>query len=248
MTSPELWEPYTPTRAVQRRELRDWFNIVRLLGRPVPAVDVASTDSVPVLLVPGFLSGDWGMTPLARHLRRAGYPTLTSGIAFNSGCSEALLSGLERRLSEVVSEVGRPVALVGQSRGGTLARMLAAKRPELVAGLITLGSPLLHQLATTRMVIRQVDVLTRLNVRDWPWLISADCLAGGCAERSSALLAAPLPDGMPFTSIYSRSDGVVDWRACLDPAAEQVEVRSTHNGMGSDPAVRRWVLSRLAAL
>jgi triacylglycerol lipase len=248
MSPPEVWEPFRPPRGVQRREMAGWLNIVRLLGRPVRAVDPRRTDYVPVFLIPGFLSGDWSMIPLARRLRRAGHPTLTSGIVVNTGCTEALLGGLEPRLEQAVEAAGRPVAVVGQSRGGTLGRMLAGRRPDLVAGLITLGSPLLHQLATTRMVVRQVDTLARLNVRGWPWLLSADCVAGGCAERSSALLAAPWPEGLPFTSIYSRGDGVVDWRACLDPAAEQIEVRSTHNGMGASTTVQRYVLSRLAAL
>ena len=248
MTTPDVWEPFVPSRTVQRREMAGWFNIVRLAGMPVRSVDPRRTDYVPVFLIPGFLSGDWSMIPLARRLRRAGHPTLTSGIVVNSGCTEALIDGLERRLEQAVETAGRPLAVVGQSRGGSLGRMLVAKRPELAAGLITLASPLLHQLATTRMVVRQVDTIARLNVRGWPWLLSADCLAGGCAERTNAMLAAEWPEGMPFTSIYSRGDGVVDWRACLDPAAEHIEVRSTHNGMGANRTVQRFVLSRLAAL
>ena len=90
--------------------------------------------------------------------------------------------------------------------------------------------------------------MARLNVRGWPWLLSADCLTGGCAERTSALLESPWPTGLPFTSIYSRQDAVVDWRACLDPAAEQLEVRSTHNGMGTDRSVQRLLSERLQAL
>lgn len=241
-------DSFTPSRGAQGRELLGWFNVVRLLGRPVPPVDPRGTDDVPVFLIPGFLSGDWSMIPFARRLRRAGHPTLTSGIVVNTGCTEALLDGLETRLERAVSIAGRPVAVVGQSRGGTLGRMLVVRRPELAAGLITLGAPLLHQLAATRTVVRQVDTLARLNVRSWPWLLSSDCVEGGCAERTNALLASPWPAEVPFTSIYARDDGVVDWRACLDPAAEQIEVRSSHNGLGSSPVVRRFVLSRLAAL
>jgi pimeloyl-ACP methyl ester carboxylesterase len=170
-----------------------WFNIVRLAGMPVRSVDPRRTDYVPVFLIPGFLSGDWSMIPLARRLRRAGHPTLTSGILVNAGCTEALIDGLERRLEQAVETAGRPLAVVGQSRGGSLGRMLVAKRPDLAGGLITLSSPLLHQLATTRMVVRQVDTIARLNVRGWPWLLSADCLAGGCAERTNAMLAAEWP-------------------------------------------------------
>jgi triacylglycerol lipase len=38
-------------------------------------------------------------------------------------------------------------------------------------------------------------------------------------------------------SIYSRSDGIVDWHACLDPHARCVEVDGSHCGMAVNPAV-----------
>ncbi|MFK4084942.1 esterase/lipase family protein [Kribbella sp. NPDC020789] len=241
------WEPFTPPAAVRRREVLGWLSYVRAVGPPVPAVDVDAAGPVPVLTVPGFLTGDWSMVPLARHLRRAGHPTFTSGIAVNSGCSEVLLELLERRLEQVVDQAGRPVSLVGQSRGGTLCRMLAVRRPELLAGVVTLASPLLHQLATTEALVVQVKLLARLNVGSWPWLLSSDCLTGGCAERTNALLESPWPPGLPFVSVYSRQDGVVDWRSCLDPAAEHVEVTSTHNGMGTDRHVQRVLAAQLKA-
>ena len=242
MAGDRYWEPYVPPAALRRREVLGWLSYVQALGPRVAAVDPAQSDQVPVLMVPGFLAGDWSLIPLARHLRRSGHATFTSGIVLNSGCTEMLLDLLECRLEQVVEEAGRPVALVGQSRGGTLCRMLAVRRPEHVAGLITLASPLLHQLATTRDIVVQVNLVARLNVCAWPWLVSADCLTGGCAERTSALLESPWPPGLPFTSVYSRQDGVVDWRACLDPAAEHIEVRSSHNGMGADRTVQ-WMLS-----
>jgi pimeloyl-ACP methyl ester carboxylesterase len=222
--------------------------MLHVLGPPVPAVDPRDSERVPVLLVPGFMAGDWSLIPLARFLRQCGHPTYTSGIVLNSGCTAALLDFLERRLERVVEDAGGPVAVVGQSRGGTLSRMLAVRRPGLVAGLVTLGAPLLNPLATTRLVLRQVDAMIRLNRPGWSWLVSADCVAGACAERTVALLAAPFPAGLPFVSVYSRADGVVDWRSCLDPGAEHVEVDSSHNGMGTNGAVLRTVGSRLAGL
>jgi triacylglycerol lipase len=242
------WEPFAPPAALRGREVIGWLSYVRALGPRVPAVDPRRSEAVPVLMVPGFLAGDWSMIPLARHLRRSGHATFASGILLNSGCTEMLLDLLERRLEEAVEEAGRPVALVGQSRGGTLCRMLAVRRPTLVAGLVTLASPLLHQLATTRAVVTQVELLARLNVCAWPWLVTADCLTGGCAERTSALLESHWPTGLPFVSVYSREDGVVDWRSCLDPAAEHVEVRSTHNGMAADRTVQRLLSGKLRAL
>ncbi|MER7246910.1 alpha/beta fold hydrolase [Kribbella sp. NPDC000426] len=241
------WEPFTPRAGLRGREVLGWLGYVQAIGPRVPAVDPRSSAAVPVLMVPGFLTGDWSLVPLARHLRRSGHATFASGVVINSGCTEMLLDLLEHRLERVAEEAGRSVALVGQSRGGTLCRMLAVRRPELVAGVVTLASPLLHQLATTRALVAQVEFIARMNVVGWPWLLTADCLAGGCAERTSALLASPWPPGLPFVSVYSRVDGVVDWRACLDPAAEQIEVISTHNGMGTDRHVHRLLTSKLQA-
>ncbi|MFG1913143.1 esterase/lipase family protein [Kribbella sp. NPDC048928] len=242
------WEPFTPAAGARRREMLGWLGYVQAVGPRVPAVETRSTGPIPVLTVPGFLTGDWSMIPLARHLRRAGHATFTSGLMLNSGCTEMLVELLERRLEQVVAEAGRPIVLIGQSRGGTLCRMLAVRRPELLAGVITLASPLLHQLATTRALINQVTLMARLNFVGWPWLLTTDCLIGACAERTSALLESPWPEGLPFVSMYSRMDGVVDWHACLDPAAEHVEVGATHNGMGTDRHVQRLLVARLQAL
>jgi len=242
------WQPFAPPAVLRGREVLGWLSYAQALGPRVPALDPRRSKRVPVLIVPGFLAGDWSLIPLARYLRRTGHATFTSGILLNSGCTEMLLDLLERRLEQAAEEAGRPVALVGQSRGGTLCRMLAVRRPELVAGVVTLASPLLHQLATTRAIVVQVNLVARLNIGAWPWLVSLDCLTGGCAERTTALLESPWPAGLPFVSVYSRQDGVVDWRSCLDPAAEHVEVRSSHNGMGTDRTVQQLLSGRLQAL
>lgn len=247
MSGENSWESFTPPVALRRRELLGWLGYVQVVGPRVPAVDARRSSPVPVLTVPGFLTGDWSMIPLARYLRRSGHATFTSGMVLNSGCTEMHLDLLERRLEQVVDEAGRPVALVGQSRGGTFCRMLAVRRPDLVAGVVTLAAPLLHQLATTEALVGQVKLMASLNVCGWPWLLTTDCLAGGCAERTSALLRSPWPPGMPFVSMYSRHDGVVDWRSCLDPAAEHVEVASTHNGMGTDRHAQRLLVTKLQA-
>jgi hypothetical protein len=47
-------------------------------------------------------------------------------------------------------------------------------------------------------------------------------------------------------SVYSRTDGVVDWRACLDPGAEHVEVRASHCGMAVNASTYE-VLARALA-
>ena len=71
-------------------------------------------------------------------------------------------------------------------------------------------------------------------------------LPAGTEERWKAL-AEPMP--VPCTSIFSRSDGIVAWQACLQgegPQSENVEVGGSHLGLGFNPAVLWVVADRLA--
>jgi hypothetical protein len=47
-------------------------------------------------------------------------------------------------------------------------------------------------------------------------------------------------------SVYSKSDGVVDWRSCLDPhATELVEITASHCGMAVSRSAWRAVAEAL---
>jgi len=50
---------------------------------------------------------------------------------------------------------------------------------------------------------------------------------------------------VPFVSIYSRDDRVVDWRSCADPDARHREVRTTRAGLVSSTAALTAVAERL---
>ncbi len=54
-----------------------------------------------------------------------------------------------------------------------------------------------------------------------------------------------MPLGVGFTSIWSKRDGIVDWRACVDPLAESIEVATSHIGMAVDPRVIDHVVATL---
>ena len=54
------------------------------------------------------------------------------------------------------------------------------------------------------------------------------------------------PDEVAHLSVWSRLDGVVNPRACLDPAARHREVRSSHCGMAWNRDVFRTVAQELA--
>jgi pimeloyl-ACP methyl ester carboxylesterase len=193
--------------------------------------------SEPVLLVPGFLAGDSSLGLMSRTLRQQGFRTYRADIRANVGCTLAAAAQLEERLEELTQRRGSRVRLVGHSLGGMLARGVAARRPDLVAGIVTMGSPMLAPGAHHASLARSVDLLVRLHRAGMRNLMAEDCVAGRCAQESFARARAALPEDVDFTAIYSRRDGIVDWRACVDPAARAVEVRSSHVGMAFDPAV-----------
>ncbi|CAM3554881.1 esterase/lipase family protein [Nocardioides zeicaulis] len=212
---------------------------VPLGSRPARVAD-------PVLLVPGFLAGDSSLQPMSRALRHQGFRTYRADIRANVGCTLAAAAQLEERLEEIAQRRGTRVRVVGHSLGGMLARGVAARRPDLVAGIVTMGSPVLAPGAHHVSLARSVDLLVRLNRAGMRGLMAADCVAGRCAQESFDQARAALPDGIDFTAIYSRRDGIVDWRACVDPLARAVEVRCSHVGMAFDPAVIALVAAALS--
>ncbi len=85
----------------------------------------------------------------------------------------------------------------------------------------------------------------RLSRAGLPGLMSEDCVAGHCARESFEESQQPLPAGVSFTAIYSKRDGIVDWRACVDPIATPVEVTASHVGMAVDPTTIEQVVAAL---
>ena len=191
----------------------------------------------PVLLVPGFMAGDATLGGMAALLRSAGYRTYRSQIRVNVGCTRAAADRLERRLESIVLRRGRKVSIVGHSLGGMLARGLAARRPDLVHGIVSMGSPILAPGAIHGVLAWDAEILTRLARAGFGGLMSEDCVAGSCARGSFEETQRPLDPAVGFTAIYSQRDGIVDWKACVDPAADAVEVRTSHLGMAFDPLV-----------
>jgi len=201
----------------------------------------------PVLLIPGFLAGDGSLGTMTRWLRENGYYTRRAGIRANVGCSEEACARLETRLERFAETAGQRVAIIGQSRGGVFARALAVRRPDLVSGIVTLGAPTVRQFSAHPLVLAQVVLIGALGTGRVPGMFSLRCLRGGCCTEFDADLVAPFPREVGYTALYSRTDGVVHWRACLDPGAEQVEVRASHLGMGLNAEVYAEVGHALAA-
>jgi pimeloyl-ACP methyl ester carboxylesterase len=191
----------------------------------------------PVLLVPGFLAGDGTLALMSRSLRAQGFRAYRSHIHANVGCTLNAAAQLEARLESIAIRRGSRVQVVGHSLGGMLARGVAVRRPDLVSNVVTLGSPMLAPGAHHRSLTASVEMLVRLSKAGVPGLMAEDCVAGSCARQSFEECRAPMPDGIGFTAVYSRRDGIVDWRACVDPVAREVEVTASHLGMAFDPRV-----------
>jgi triacylglycerol lipase len=218
----------------------------RMHRRDTPYALRAVDHGDPVVLVPGFMAGDGTLGLMARHLRSLGYRTYRSTIHANVGCTQDAGEALERRIEAIVAKRGRKVSIVGHSLGGLMARGLAAKRPDLVEAIITLGSPILAPGAAHPILLFDLMVLTRLQRAGLAKVMGADCTSGECARLSWEQSQVPLTRGVRFTSVYSRRDGIVDWRSCLDPQAQPVEVSTSHLGMAFDPAVLDIVTETLA--
>ena len=185
----------------------------------------------PVRVFPGFGTGDASTIALRRYLRGRGYDTRGWGLGRNDGDVPRLTAAASDRVAASAEAAGEPVHLVGWSLGGVVAREVARARPDVVAQVVTFGTPVVGGPRHTSLArlygperIAQIEALV------------AD------VERT--------PIRVPVTAIHSRRDGIVSWRACVDtvtPGVENVEVGSTHIGMGVDPDIWEIVLDRLAA-
>ncbi len=228
------------------REGRLGLEVASLIRSPIfKGEGVPDAGGQPVLLIPGFLAGDDSLGLMTRWLRRTGHHTRKAGMRVNVDCSEAAAARLEERMEVLAECHEQRVALVGQSRGGTLARVIAVRRPDLVSGVVSLGSPNLDPLAIHPLVALQVVALGALGTLGAPGVFGKSCSNGACCERFWKDLEADFPRDVGYVSIYSRSDGIVDWRACLDRAADCVEVRASHLGMAVNPQAYEAVAAAL---
>ena len=190
-------------------------------------------DGHPVLLLPGFLASDLSMAPMRRYLRELGYDAHAWRMGRNLGGVTRMRAALRDRLAEIHAATGRKVSLVGWSLGGVYARDLALQAPDMVRRVVTLGSPFANDIRATNAT-RLYEALSGEGADDNPELRAA--------------IAGDLP--VPATSIYSRTDGIVNWRTCLlrpSDTAENIEVHlASHIGLGVNPAALWAVADRLA--
>ena len=102
-----------------------------------------------------------------------------------------------------------------------------------------LGAPVCQPLSVGPTVLSAVRSVARLGDFGVPGMFSTRFADGECCSAYREDLRAPLPRDVHAVSIFSRRDGIVSWRACLDPWARHVEVDSSHTGMSVNRDVYR---------
>jgi predicted alpha/beta hydrolase family esterase len=192
-------------------------------------------DGHPVVIFPGLATDKHSIGPLTDFCERLGYAAFDWGRGFNTGPQgdvDDWLAQLSQHVCELTAEHEEQVSLIGWSLGGIYAREVAKLLPQRVRQVITIGTPFAGTAEQTnvawvyRLVNGQRPVLDQALLRR---------------------LRTPPP--VPTTSIYSRTDGIVAWQACLNPAsapqAENVEVDGSHCGLGWNPKVLAVIADRL---
>ncbi|HXZ16705.1 MAG TPA: alpha/beta fold hydrolase, partial [Roseiarcus sp.] len=173
------------------------FGIARLLVAAPFLATARRGVPQPVIVLPGLGASDRATTAIRTYLGFLGHQAHGWKRGRNVRPTGADLLAVAAQIRALHAEAGAPVSLVGWSRGGIIAREAARMAPEAVRMVITLGSPFAAPAATN-----VAAVWRRLTGEPFP----------APAPEQLRALAAPLP--VPSTSIYSRSDGVVAWRAC----------------------------------
>lgn len=185
-----------------------------------------------VMVIPGFLGDDRGNQPLIRFLRHLGYTASGWGQGRNLGTQSFNEDSLRKTMEPLIAAGDGKVTLVGHSLGGIYAREIARGDPDRIEQVITLGSPF----GKGR---RNASHANRLYQRLNPELDERD---------DEDLLAVPPP--VPTTAIYTKADGVVNWRTSLQPGNDHhvhnIQVLGSHIGLNFNAAVWYWVAKKLA--
>lgn len=230
MARPVDAEPrYEPRLRLLLGELAAPLDGLRLLPALPRQLRRRSGRSREVVVLPGWMAGDVSTTILRTVLARDGHRVRGWGLGRNTGDVPVRIDKVGELVAERHRATGATLDLVGWSLGGVIAREVARRQPDAIRRIVTLGTPL-HGPRFTAFAG-----------------LFADDLDEAARERIERRRATPPP--VPVTVIWSRRDGIVQWRAQQDrdnPWAEHVEVGSTHLGMTLDPDVLDVLRDRVA--
>ena len=186
------------------------------------------------MLLPGYGTDEKTMRPLGWYLEYLGYDVYDWGLGRNRGNVDRYMHQVGERVQRIHGELGdTPLTLIGWSLGGVVARETARLYEPYVREVITLGTPIIGGPKYTATANRFAEAAN----------LDLDEFEKEVHERNSVGLR------QPVTSIYSKLDGVVNWRASIDTYNEQarnIHVYSSHFGIGANAQVWRLIADTLA--
>jgi hypothetical protein len=190
-------------------------------------------DGHPVVVLPGFMATERSTKGLRAHIAKSGYNVFDWGMGRNYGKME-YLEILFIRIDEIYEQTGQPISLVGWSLGGVYARQIAKERPQIIRQVITLGSPFAG--------------IGEPNNASWIYSLMNK---GKKVRHVNKTLLEDLPihAPVPTTAVFSKKDGIVPWEMCRETVEtdihQNVEIRGSHLGMGSNFSVLKLITNRL---
>jgi pimeloyl-ACP methyl ester carboxylesterase len=222
-----------PSKLLLLAELRALFELATGLTLVPVLLTAPHGDGHPVLVLPGLLASDASTKFLRQYLGWLGYDAHGWDLGSNINGFYRMRDKVHQCLADIHTKSGKQVSLVGWSLGGVFARDLAIKMPDAVRQVITLGTPFTGDISAS-------------NARRIYELASGEPVEMARQEDLKAI-GGDMP--VPATSIYTRTDGIVNWKTCLvkdSDTAENIEVLgASHSGLGVNAAVLWAVADRL---
>lgn len=223
-----------PSRFLLALELRTIPELGGFLASlPLLTAVAPRGEGQPVLVLPGLVTSDRSTIALRNFLKSRGFAAYGWELGRNYGPLPGVERGLQDRLEELYEKHGQKVSLVGWSLGGIYARQMAKMMPDKVRQVITLGSPFAGDpRATNAWKLYEFTSGHKVDDRE---------------RHMGGAISDPPP--VPTTAIYSRTDGVCHWQNCIEregPITENIEVESSHCGLGHHPAAVYAIADRLS--
>ena len=207
-------------------------------------------DRSAVVVIPGFLGHDCYLGELYFWLWRLGYRPYMSRIGQNADCPNILVDRLLDTMARAHQREGTRVHLIGHSLGGVLALGAAAQAPAITGAVITLGSPIrgprVHPLVLKNATLVRNRIKRNSHRRPKHKPHHEECFTYECACGFACSVSEELPEDVPHLAVYTKTDGVVDWRSAITGDDDRdAEVRSTHCGLAWNPEVYRLIAETL---
>jgi pimeloyl-ACP methyl ester carboxylesterase len=205
-------------------------------------------DGSAVVVVPGFMGTDLYLSEFRAWLGRIGYKPYHSKIGLNAECPNLLIrQHLERTVESACRTTRKRVHIIGHSLGGLMARAIASQMPDQVASVITMGSPF-RGISAHSSILHMADLVRDQILQRHGEDVLPNCYTSRCTCDFLESIAGTIPRSVRQSAIYTKSDGIVDWRVCrTGRPSMDFEVSATHLGLAFNPIVYDVVARRLAA-